>query len=266
MNKKLSDSERFGFQPDKGSGKSAESTIDQTSHEWRGSGLGENDKDERSAIQSAILSTWGWARSLANRGHSDGVSFQSFTEYLAYLFESTKADAFVDGKFPGTRIPRHSDPIIDAALLRFWNKIIKDLEGIGELSTLPPVHAIREYLQIFTRADNIKALLMQYLNVAVTDILDDHEKSLKRAYRKRAELPDPTKPANAPVNLRRKQVALRFLPELTEAIDTALQRAGGDKTRNDWVTEAVEEKLLRDHPDLLNKPQEPDEAKPAPKK
>jgi len=96
--------------------------------------------------------------------------------------------------------------------------------------------------------------------------LDDHEKSLKRVYRKRAELPDPTKPANAPANLRRKQVALRFLPELTDAIDTALRRDGGDLTRNDWVTAALEEKLLRDHPDLLNQPSQPADPEPSPKK
>lgn len=96
--------------------------------------------------------------------------------------------------------------------------------------------------------------------------MDDHEKSLKRVYRKRAELPDPTKPANAPANLRRKQVALRFLPELTDAIDTALRRDEGDLTRNDWVTAALEEKLLRDHPDLLNQPSQPAEPEPSPKK
>ncbi|MCD8566694.1 MAG: hypothetical protein LRY36_02060 [Alphaproteobacteria bacterium] len=76
---------------------------------------------------------------------------------------------------------------------------------------------------------------------------------LKQTYRKRAELPDPAKPANAPVNLRKKQVALRFLPELTQAIDNALEQEGNTKTRNDWVAEAIEEKLRREHPDLLDK-------------
>lgn len=268
MNKKMSESERFGFQADKGSSKSARSTVDQNpdAHEPQGSGLDDNEEGELFQIHSALLSTWGWSRSLAMREHSADVSFESFTEYLTYLFEATKADAFVDGKFPGTRIPRHSDPKIDLGMVRFWTKFIGDLESTGELSTLPSVQVIRNSLQNLTKTDSIKALLMQYLNIAVTDILDDHEKSLKRAYRKRAELPDPTKPANAPVNLRRKQVALRFLPELTDAIDTALQRDGGDKTRNEWVTQAVEEKLLRDHPDLLSQPPKPENAKPTPKK
>lgn len=70
----------------------------------------------------------------------------------------------------------------------------------------------------------------------------------KKKYRKREDLPDPSKPANDPANLRKKPVTLRCLPELTVAMNRAAERDG--TRRNDWINEAIEEKLKRDHPAL----------------
>lgn len=76
----------------------------------------------------------------------------------------------------------------------------------------------------------------------------------RKRYRKREELPDPSKPANDPVNLRRKPVTLRCEPELTDAMNRAASLDG--VIRNDWINTAIVEKLKRDHPELLSTSQD----------
>lgn len=264
MSKKISESEKFGFQSESSGSSKLGGALDERLSSTGSVGIGDDVGVDSIVVKTALLLARGLART--PQGPADSVSFETIGEYLTYLFEATTKDAFVDGKFPGHRVARYVEPKIDAELVVFWKTFLQNVEDRGDSSAVPSIFWIRNSLHNFVKTAKLEPLFMQYLNIAVTDILDDHEKSLKRAYRKRAELPDPTKPANAPVNLRRKQVALRFLPELTDAIDTALQRDGGDRTRNDWVTEAVEEKLLRDHPDLLNQPSEPTDTEPTPKK
>lgn len=81
-------------------------------------------------------------------------------------------------------------------------------------------------------------------------IINGMTEGLKRKpYRKREELPDPSKPANDPVNLRRKPVSLRCEPELTDAMNRAADADG--LNRNDWINVAIREKLKREHPELV---------------
>lgn len=202
-------------------------------------------------LSIAFARTRDLALKLADAEASTKLSFENFAEYWTYLFNATTSEAFEQGKFPGERRARHKADFVDEALASHWKKFIGDVEAIYDSSALPSAKCIRNVLHDLIGNATVEKLLLQYLNITVSEILDAHDKPLKRIYRSRAELPDPTKPANAPVNLRRKQVALRFLPELTQAMDTALERDGNLKTRNDWVNEAVSEKLRREHPDLL---------------
>lgn len=50
--------------------------------------------------------------------------------------------------------------------------------------------------------------------------------------------------SNAPRSLDR--INLRLLAEVFEAIDSARGRRPGNVSRNTWITEAVQEKLLRE--------------------
>lgn len=95
-----------------------------------------------------------------------------------------------------------------------------------------------------------KSATIDQINEAIIDGLN---RGLERKkYRKRDELPDPNRPANDPVNLRRKPVSLRCEPELTEAMNRA---ASIDCiNRNDWINAAIVEKLRREHPELIANP------------
>lgn len=72
---------------------------------------------------------------------------------------------------------------------------------------------------------------------------------LRRKYRKRAELPDPTLPANAEVNRPTTQVKLRLDPAIAAVIDEAVaQSASGSRT--EWIVEAALARIEREQPDL----------------
>lgn len=86
------------------------------------------------------------------------------------------------------------------------------------------------------------------------------DEQLKRKYRRRAELPDPTLPANAEVNRPTQQLKLRVEPDIAELIDSAAEASG--KTRSEWMSDAAVEKIRREQPDLLNKIKPEDDLKP----
>lgn len=86
------------------------------------------------------------------------------------------------------------------------------------------------------------------------------DEQLKRKYRRRAELPDPTLPADAEVNRPTQQLKLRVEPDIAELIDSAAAASG--KSRSEWMTDAAIEKIRREQPDLLNKIRPEDDPKP----
>jgi len=126
--------------------------------------------------------------------------------------------------------------------------IAEFLSSPGKIANDEMTNAIEKGV-FFKILDYWRALIMGTDLFGEPKLKLDDTKRLRSAYRKREELPDPTRPANDPVNLRRKPVTLRCSEQLKVAIDRAVM--GDHKTRNDWLNEAIEEKLLRTHPDLL---------------
>lgn len=72
----------------------------------------------------------------------------------------------------------------------------------------------------------------------------ESEEDGKKQYRKRGELPDPTKPADAEVNRLRKLFAVRVLPDVQQRVIEASKAEG--MTRQEWVERALIEALERD--------------------
>ena len=66
----------------------------------------------------------------------------------------------------------------------------------------------------------------------------------RRRYRRPEDRPDPEQASNAEVNRLRKNFQARVLWDLAEEVDDAIKASG--KTRQQWVEEALREKLERD--------------------
>ena len=78
----------------------------------------------------------------------------------------------------------------------------------------------------------------------IKKIVDEHMSvggALKKTYRKRSELPDPNKKANAEANRLRKMFGVRVLPEIKDGVDEAAKNAG--MTRQEWVEMVLQEAL-----------------------
>lgn len=79
------------------------------------------------------------------------------------------------------------------------------------------------------------------------DVLESGKKRGK--YRKPEDRPRPDLPSNHYENLTARPIGIRATQAMRDTVDEAASREG--LSRNEWVSAAMEEKLLRDHPDLL---------------
>ena len=147
---------------------------------------------------------------------------------------------------------------IDEEGQKFARAFLAGLDGIEDSGAWPSFEAIHDVLQSINNFVIIRSVIYKYLIDLFDSLLRNDKEPLKRKYRKRAELPDPTQPANAEVNRAKAQLKLRVDPAVVEAIDAAAAQAG--MTRSDWVTEAALQKLeleearATDEPSVRRKP------------
>ena len=107
-----------------------------------------------------------------------------------------------------------------------------EIQKIGEQYT---VKNKSTFADSFTNFEEVK-IYFESLGYQLT------KKSSTRAkYRKRDQLPDPTRAADSEVNRPKEQFRIRVEPGLKDEVDTHARSRG--MTRQDWVVEAIAEKL-----------------------
>lgn len=177
---------------------------------------------------------------------SDAGSLSAFLARLAQETENYGVLKLPDGlivenlRFKNTRL--------DALATKCAQAMASMLRGGFAENSQPVGQDVEDVLKQFIGNPKAVGVILRYLHYELREISNERD-TLKRTYRKRAELPDPTKSADAEVNRPTVQVKLRIDPRIAAAIDEVV--AGSGETRSDWLVDAAIERIKRERPDLL---------------